>query len=156
MRQKTKKKLTKKQILILTTVIAIIIYVAAFVFFFTSDEYVFGWLSAFAQALLVFAFFKFEKIQAKLKAKIVSDRSIKHLLYTGAVVTAISIHFNCIVAVVLTQIGSAMVLLGLNALVAYLDFAFSEADEKERNERKREHKKAGRHKKAAHQKSKKK
>lgn len=49
-----------------------------------------------------------------------------------------------------------MVLLGLNSLVAYLDFAFSEADEKKRNERKRERKKAGRHKKAVHQKTKKK
>lgn len=154
MRHKSPKN-RKKQTLILTTVIAIALYVAAFIFFFASDEYAFGWISAFAQTLLVFVFFKSEEIQARLKAKIISERSIKHFLFTGAMITAISVHFKCIVAVVATQIGSAMVLLGLNALVTYLDFAFSEADEKERKKRKCERKKAGRHKKAKNQKVKK-
>lgn len=124
MSKEHEQKQRKMSVLILTIVLALFMYIGA-IFYIQKDEYIFGWLSSFAQALLVFAFFKFDCIKEKLRNGKLTHRSFAILSIIGAVLVAFGITFEL---VWLSQIGSAIVLLGLNALVSYLDYEFSKSD----------------------------
>lgn len=135
--QKRNKKPSKKSVLTLIIALATLLYAFAFICFFhsgfNSDDYVFGWLSAFSQALLVLAFFRFDIVKEKVRTQKITEHTIGYFLVFNAVVAAVGVAFQLIL---ITQIGSAMVLLGINALVYYLDYEMNESDAKERRTQK--------------------
>lgn len=146
--QKQNKKPSKKSVLTLIIVLATLLYAFAFICFFhpgfNSDDYVFGWLSAFSQALLVLAFFRFDIVKEKLRTKKITEHTIGYFLIFNAVVVAVGVVFQLIL---ITQIGSAMVLLGINALVSYLDYEMNESEAKDRRTQKNQRKREARHRK---------
>ncbi len=139
MAQTPKRKRSKQLVLIYTIVTAIALYVFSIVFC-RDDEYVFGWLSSFAQALFIFAVFRFDCIKRKLKNQTITEKTLFSYLAMAALITGVGKYFE---KLWIAQLGSAVAMLGLNALVSYLDYAFSESEEKERKERKREKRRTG-------------
>lgn len=133
----SKKKRSKTQVLLIVVVISIALYIFSIIFC-RNDVYGFSWLSSFAQALFVFAVFRFDCVKRKLNDRTITEKTIFLNLAMAILITSIG---SSLEKFWIAQLGSAVAMLGLNALVSYLDYAFSESEERERKRRKREKRK---------------